>query len=130
MQTLDDEISNNHDNIVKVATSVGGLYEYTHQSFRNMSENLGHFRCQLNNELLEISFALQRDRMMIKLYIDLVGSIVSIFNNYPTPLLLLICTFIELIKQNKEFFDNTIEHEYMFIITILFFLCCQCIRRR
>ena len=32
MQTLDDEVSNNHNDIVKVATSVGNQYEYTHQS--------------------------------------------------------------------------------------------------
>ena len=31
MQTLDDEVSNNHINIVKIATSVGNLYNYTHQ---------------------------------------------------------------------------------------------------
>ena len=37
MQTLDNEVSNNHNNIVKVATSVGNLYEYTHQSVRNLS---------------------------------------------------------------------------------------------
>ena len=40
MQTLDDEVSNNHNDIVKIATSVGNLYEYTHQSFRNMSDKL------------------------------------------------------------------------------------------
>ena len=34
-QTLDDEVSNNHNDIVKIATSVGSLYEYTHESFRN-----------------------------------------------------------------------------------------------
>ena len=48
-QTLDDEVSNNHNDIVKIATSVGSLYEYTHQSFRNMSEKLRRFECQLNN---------------------------------------------------------------------------------
>ena len=46
---------------------------------------------------------MQRDRMMNKLYVDLVCSIVSIFNHHLTPLLLHICTIIELIKQNKEF---------------------------
>ena len=30
MQTLDDEVSINHNDIVKIATSVGNLYEYTH----------------------------------------------------------------------------------------------------
>ena len=30
MQTLDDEISNNHNNIVKIATSVSNVYEYSH----------------------------------------------------------------------------------------------------
>ena len=84
MQTLDDEVSNNHNDIVKIATSVGSLYEYTHQSFRNMSEKLRRFEFQLNSELLEISFAMQRDRMMNKLYVDLVGSIVAIFNHHPT----------------------------------------------
>ena len=29
MQTLDDQVSNNHNHIVKIATSVGNLYEYT-----------------------------------------------------------------------------------------------------
>ena len=115
MQTLDDEVSNNHHDIVKIATSIGSLYKYTHQSFRNMSEKLKRFECQLINKLLEISVAMQRDRMMNKLYIDLVRSIVAIFNHHPTPLLLPIRTIKELIKQNKEFFDNTIyiEHEYL-----------------
>ena len=58
---------------------------------------------------------MQRDRMMNKLYIDLVGSIFSIFNHHPTPLLLPIRTIKELMKQNNNFFDNTIylEHEYL-----------------
>ena len=52
---------------------------------------------------------------MNKLYVDLVGSIVSIFNHHPTPLILPARTIKELIKQNKEFFENTIdlEHEYL-----------------
>ena len=80
-----------------------------------MSEKLRRFECQLNNELLEISFAMQRDRMINKLYVDLVGTIVAIFNHHPTPMLLHIRTIKDLIKQNKEFFDNTIyvEHEYL-----------------
>ena len=73
MQTLDDDVSNNHSDIVKIAISVGSLYEYTQQSFRNMSEIYRRFKCKLNSELLEISFAMQRDRMMNKLYVDLVG---------------------------------------------------------
>ena len=40
MHTLDDKVSNNHNHIVKLATSVGNIYEYTHQSFRNLSEKL------------------------------------------------------------------------------------------
>ena len=104
MQTLDDEISNNHNDIVKIATSVGSLYEYTHESFKNMSDQLKNFKCPLENELTEISYALKSDRMMNKLYVYLVGSIVSIFNHHPTPLLLPIRTIKELIKQNKDFF--------------------------
>ena len=103
MQTLDDEVSNNHNDKVKIATSVGSLYEYTHESFRNMIDKLKYFQCELSSELLEISFAMQRDRMMNKLYVDLVGSIVSIFNHHPTPLLLPIRTMKELIKQNRVF---------------------------
>ena len=38
LQTLNEEISNNHNNIVKIATLVNHLYKYTHQSFRNLSE--------------------------------------------------------------------------------------------
>ena len=115
MQTLDKEVLNNHDDIVKISTSVGSLYEYTHQSFRNISEKLKTFECEVNSELLELTFAMQRDRMMNKLYVDLVGSIVSIFNHHPTPLLLPMRTIKELIKQNIEFFYNTIyiDHEYL-----------------
>ena len=43
--------------------------------------------CALENELTEISYALQRDRMMNKRYVDLVGSIVSILIHHPTSLL-------------------------------------------
>ena len=43
---------------------------------------------------------------MNKLYVDLVGSIVSIINHHPTPLLLPTRIYKELIKQNKEFVDN------------------------
>ena len=80
-----------------------------------MSEKLKYFQCEISSELLEISFVMQRDRMMNKLYVDVVGSIVSIFNYHPTPLLLPIRTIKELIKQNKEFFEKTIylEHEYL-----------------
>ena len=115
MQTLDDEVSNNHNDIVKIATSVGSLYEYTHQSFRNLSEKLKKFECQMEADRLEITYGMQRDRIMNKLYVDLVNSIVSIFNNHLTFLLLPTRIIKELIKQNKEFFDNTIyiEHEYL-----------------
>ena len=47
--------------------------------------------------------------MLNKLYTDLVGSIVSIFNHHPTPLLLPFRTINELIKQNSEFFRDTIS---------------------
>ena len=88
MQTLDDEVTNNHNNIVKIATSVGNLNEYTHQSFRNLSENIKNFECHVEAERLEIIYAMQSDKIMNKLNVDLVGSIVSIFNHHPTPLLL------------------------------------------
>ena len=115
MQTLDDEVSNNHNDIVKILTSVGSFYEYTHQSFRNLSEKLRKFACHVEAERQEITYAMQKDRIMNKLYVDLVGSIVSIFNHHPTPLLLPTRTIKELIKQNKRFFENTIyiEHEYL-----------------
>ena len=108
MQTLDDEVSNNHNNIVKIATSVGNLYEYTHQSFRNLSEKLRNFECHVEAGRLEINYAMQRDRILNKLYVDLVGSIVSIFNHHLTPLLLPTRPIKELIKQNKDFVKNTI----------------------
>ena len=115
MQTLNDVVSNNHNDIVKIATLVGSLYEYTHQSFLNISEKLIYFECKIDNEYTEISYAMQRDRMMNKLYVDLVGSIVSICNHHPTPLLLPIRTIKVVIKQNKELFDSTIyiDHEYL-----------------
>ena len=52
---------------------------------------------------------------MNKLYIDLVGSILSIVNHYPTFPLLPTHTIKKLIIQNKEVFENTIylEHEYL-----------------
>ena len=73
------------------------------------------FEFHVEAERLEISYAMERDRMMNKLYVDLVSSIVSIFNHHPTPLLLPTRTINKLIKQNKEFFENTIylEHEYL-----------------
>ena len=37
MHTLDDKVSNNHNDIVQITSSVGNIYEYTHQSFRNLS---------------------------------------------------------------------------------------------
>ena len=43
MQRLVDEVSNNHNDIVKIATSVCSLYKYTHQSLRNMSDKLRRF---------------------------------------------------------------------------------------
>ena len=70
MQTLDDEVSNNHNDIVKIATSVGSLYEYTHQSFRNISEKLKRFQCEVEYGMTEMTYAMQRDRMMNKLYVD------------------------------------------------------------
>ena len=88
MQTLDDEVSNNHNNILKIATSVGNRYEYTHQCFRNLSEKLRNFEYHVEAENQEITYAIKRDRIIKMLYVDLVGSIVSIFNHHPTPLLL------------------------------------------
>ena len=78
----DDEVSNNHNYIVTIATSVGSLYEYLHQRFRIMREKLRLFACKLNNKLFKITFAMQRDKMMNKLYVELVGSIVLILNHH------------------------------------------------
>ena len=88
---------------MKIATSVGTLYEYTYQSFKNLSEELRNFECHVEAERPEITYAMQRDRIMNILYVDLVGSIVAIFNNHPPLLLLPTCTIKELIKHNEEF---------------------------
>ena len=100
MQTLDDEVTNNHNDIVKISTSGGNLYEYTHQRFRNLSEKLKYFEFHANAKKLELTYAMQRDRIMNKLYVNLVGSIVYIFNHHSTFLLLFTRTIKELIKQN------------------------------
>ena len=115
MQTLDDVVSNNHNVIVKVAILVGSLYDYTHQSFKKMRNKLKNFKCHLENEISEISYAMQCDRMMNKLHVDLVGSIVSIFNHHPTPFLLPIRILKVLMKENKDFFVNIIylKHGYL-----------------
>ena len=81
MRTQDDEVSNNHNNIVKISTSVDNLYKYTNQSFRNLCEKLRNFKCHVEAERLEITYAMERDRIMNNLYVDLVGSIVSIFQS-------------------------------------------------
>ena len=61
MQTVDDEVTNNHNDIVKIATSVGNHYEYTLKSFRNLSEKLKNFECYVEAERLEITCAMQRE---------------------------------------------------------------------
>ena len=63
--------------------------------------------------MIEITYAMQRDRIMIKLYVDLGGSYITIFYHHPISLLLPIRTIKKLIKQNKVVFDNTIyiDHE-------------------
>ena len=53
---------------------------------------------------------------MNMLYIDLVSSIVSIFNYHPTPLLLPTRSIKEYIKQNKESFKSTINVEHKNLI--------------
>ena len=81
--------------------------------------------CHVEAERLEITYAMQTDRIMNKLYVDLVGSIVSIFNHHSTPLLLPTSTIKELIKHNKELFENTIplEHEYLIIPLPVYYSC-------
>ena len=59
-----------------ISTLVGSLYEYTYLSFSNISEKLKTFQCQVKADKQEITYAMQRDRIMNKLYVDLVGSIV------------------------------------------------------
>ena len=54
-------------------------------------------------ERLEITYDMQRDRIMNKLYVDLVGSIVSIFNHHPTPLLLATRIIKDLINKRECF---------------------------
>ena len=38
MQTVNNDITNNHNDIVKIATSVGSFYKYTNLSFRSKSD--------------------------------------------------------------------------------------------
>ena len=52
MQTLDNAVTNNHNDIVIIATLVGSLYEYSHLSFKNMSEKLTTFECQIEVDRL------------------------------------------------------------------------------
>jgi hypothetical protein len=115
MQMLDYEVSTNHNDIVKIVTSVGSLNKYTHVRFRNIIVKLKNFECSVKIDLREMIFVIQRDRMMNKLNVDFVGSIVSIFNLVPTPLLLSIRTIKKSVKQNMNFFINTIfiDTEYL-----------------
>ena len=48
MQTLDDEVTNNHNDSVKIATSVGNLYKYTYQSLRNLRAKLKNYEYHVN----------------------------------------------------------------------------------
>ena len=104
IQTMQPEITLNHDNIVKVTTLMGSLYEYTHESFRNQSYILKNFQCETTEKFRLLGYAIQYDRIMSKLYADLLASIVSIFNHHPTPILLPPHTLRHLINENLEFF--------------------------
>ena len=73
-----------------------------------------------------------RDKIITKLYVDLVGSIVYIFNHHLTFVLLLVCTIKKLIKKIKQIsiILFILTKSIYYIIKVLFFLCCQCILRR
>ena len=67
MQILDDKVSTNYNNIVKIATTVGSFDESTDRSFQNLSEKLRQFVCKIDNNFTKISYAMQLDQMIIKL---------------------------------------------------------------
>ena len=102
MQTLDNKVTTNHNDIVKIATLVSSLYEYTHLSFKNINEKVKTIECQIKADSLEIPYAMQLEKIMNKLYVDLVGSIVLSFNYHSTPWLLPTHTIKVLIKQNNK----------------------------
>ena len=114
MQTSYDKVTNYYDDIVNIATSVCNFYKYTHQSCKNVSKKCKNFECHVETERLDITNAIQKDRIINNLYVDLVNSIVFILNFHITSLLLLSRIIEKLIKQNKKFFESTIynEHKY------------------
>jgi hypothetical protein len=73
--------------------------------------------------LLRCFFAIRRDRIMNKLYVDLVVTIVAIFNHQPTTKLLSICTIREFILQNIDFLIITIYIDNEYLVYHYGFIC-------
>ena len=63
------------------------------KAFGNQSYILINFQCETTEKFRLLGYAIQYDRIMSKLYADLLASIVSIFNHHPTP----ICNVVEVV---------------------------------
>ena len=116
VQTLDTEITANHDDIVKVENLIGSLYEYTHHGFRELNKVLQNYECEDGATHKALILLNRRNRIRSKLYTDLTTAITAIYNHHATPILLPQRTIRTLIKQNQEFFNGTIYVNNEFLV--------------
>ena len=113
MNTLTDFVRQDHDNIVKVARLTHNLYEYTHQGFRQLAEEMRDIRCTENADIQALIFILRRNFMLQKLYADFGTAAASLFSQRPSPALLPYTTISSLIREHEQELGDTVYLENM-----------------
>ena len=100
-----DTITEKHDQLVRITKATDSLYEYTHKTFRKLTEELTQLQC---NEHQEFEFLTRLGNMKAWLYADFESAITAAYSGHPTPILLPPSDIRELMKNNAYLFNNTI----------------------
>ena len=108
MNAIQDEVTAQHDDLVKLEYLTNSLYEYTHSEFRQLAEQIRKVVCvEGANEQAMIQI-LNAVKIRAKLYTDLSAAVSSVFSSRAGPIILPEKTILALMQARRDWFYNTV----------------------
>ena len=116
INAIQDTVTADHDDLVKLEFLTHSLYEYTHKEFRELAENLSKANCIEGANEQAILQVLDSVKMKTKLYTDMSSVVSSIFSNRPSPIVLPDRTILALMRSRPEWFRDTVYWDQLSLV--------------
>ena len=105
---LQDEVTAEQDDLVKLEYLNNSLYDYTHSEFRPLADELKEVVCSHAGNEQPILQILSAVKIKAKIYTDLSTAVSSVFSTRAGPIILPERTIIALMRARKDWFYNTV----------------------